>query len=148
MRFLVTQLKFNRQYMHARLLGSLLAEHVSACAELPNCLIPVPLHPKRYRERGFNQSIEIARHLSKQLHVPLDLHSCTRRRDTAHQAELPAKQRLKNMRGAFEIVAPLRYQHAAIIDDVMTTGATVSALAHALKSQGVNRVDVWVCARA
>ena len=148
LRFLVTQLKFNLRYKHARLLGSLLSRHVRICAELPECIIPVPLHPNRYRARGFNQSIEIARHLSKQLAIELNLDSCIRHRDTAHQTDLPAKQRLKNMRQAFSVVKTLKFQHVAIVDDVMTTGATASALADALKRNGVNRVDVWVCARA
>lgn len=148
LRFLITRLKFNRQFKHARLLGTLLARHLAENVELPECIIPVPLHSNRYRERGFNQSIEIARHLSNQLALPLDLNSCTRNRDTAHQTGLPAKQRGKNMRHAFSVSRPPAYRHIAIVDDVMTTGATVAALASALKEQGVNRVDIWVCARA
>lgn len=108
----------------------------------------MPLHPKRYRERGFNQSIEIARHLARRFDIPLDLYSAVRSQDTLHQAGLPAKQRLKNMRGAFRLQKTLQADHVAIVDDVMTTGATVSALAGVLKQAGVGRVDVWVCARA
>lgn len=148
MRYLVGQLKFANDYKNARLLAALLAEHIADSAELPECLLPVPLHPKRYRERGFNQSIEIARHLSRQLHIPLDLQCCVRTRDTGHQTSLPAKQRRRNMRRAFSMAKPLPYRHLAIIDDVMTTGATASALAAALKLAGASRVDVWVCARA
>ncbi len=148
LRYLITQLKFNQHYQNARLLGHLLTQHVAACAELPECIIPVPLHVKRYRERGFNQSIEIARHLASQLAIPLALHQCIRNRDTGHQAALAAKQRRKNLRHAFSLIQPISYQHVAIVDDVMTTGATVEALAFALKQQGVSRVDVWVCARA
>lgn len=148
LRFLITQLKFNRQFKNARLLGTLLARHLAENVELPECIVPVPLHRNRYRERGFNQSIEIARHLSEQLALPLDLRGCMRSRDTGHQTGLPAKQRRKNMRHAFTIVQPPPYRHAAIVDDVMTTGATVAALASALKNHGVNRVDIWVCARS
>lgn len=125
-----------------------MAQHIIKTAELPDCIVPIPLHINRYRQRGFNQSIEIARHLSKQLTIPVDFNSCIRNRDTAHQTSLPAKQRRKNMLSAFSIEKKLDFQHAAIIDDVMTTGATTSALAFALKQQGVSRVDVWVCARA
>ncbi len=125
-----------------------MARHLAETSELPECIIPVPLHHNRYRQRGFNQSIEIARHLSRQLSIPLDLSSCIRNRDTTHQTDLPAKQRRKNMRQAFSVLNPMPYQHVAIVDDVMTTGATASALAAALKKHGVNRVDVWVCARA
>ncbi|WP_337998548.1 ComF family protein [Methylomonas methanica] len=148
LRFLITQLKFNRQFKHARLLGTLLAWHLAENVELPECIVPVPLHRNRYRERGFNQSIEIARHLSAQLSLPLELNYCVRTRDTAHQTGLPAKQRNKNMRHAFTISQALTYRHIAIVDDVMTTGATVASLASALKKQGANRVDIWVCARA
>ncbi len=146
--YLIRQLKFANSYKNARLLGMLLATHISQTAQLPDCLLPVPLHPRRYRERGFNQSIEIARHLSRQLDIPLDLHSCIRSRDTGHQTSLPAKQRRKNMRRAFLLNKPIAAQHVAIIDDVMTTGATASALASVLKQGGVSRVDVWVCGRA
>lgn len=148
LRYLITQLKFHQHYKHARLLGTLLARHLAETTEFPECLIPVPLHRNRYQQRGFNQSIEIARHLSRQLSIPLDLKSCIRNRDTSHQTGLPAKQRRKNMRKAFSVINPLPYQHIAIIDDVMTTGATASALAETLKKHGVSRVDVWVCARA
>jgi ComF family protein len=148
MRYLISQLKFQHQLANARLLGNLLADHLTANAERPDCLVPVPLHPRRYRQRGFNQSIEIARTVSKRLALPLDLNSCQRLRDTGHQSALPAKQRRANLRNAFAVTRAMPYQHLAIIDDVMTTGATVTALATALKNSGVNRVDVWVCARA
>ena len=147
-RYLITQLKFAQQYKNARLLGSLLARYIATTAERPEYLIPIPLHLNRYRQRGFNQSIEIARHLAKQLQIPLDLHSCIRNRDTTQQSNLPAKQRLKNIHLAFSLAKPLGLAHVAIIDDVLTTGATASALALTLKQSGVSRVDVWVCARA
>jgi ComF family protein len=148
MRHLISRLKFGNDYKNARLLGTLLAKQVAEHSELPECLIPVPLHKQRYHERGFNQSIEIARQISVQLNIPMDLSSCIRSRDTGHQISLPAKQRRKNMRQAFKLVKPIHYKHIAIIDDVMTTGATVSALAKVIKQAGVSRVDVWVCARA
>ena len=148
MPYLIGQLKFNHQYKNARLLAGLLGQYIADSAELPDCIVPMPLHINRYRERGFNQSIEIARHLSAQLGVPTEVRHCRRLRDTVHQTSLPAKQRLKNMHKAFAIEKNLNFQHVAIIDDVMTTGASASALAQTLKQNGVNRVDVWVCARA
>jgi ComF family protein len=147
-RYLITQLKFGQQYKNARLLGNLLAEHLSKTAEKPECIIPMPLHRNRYRQRGFNQSIEIAGHIAKQLQIPIDFYSCIRNRDTTQQSNLPAKQRLKNIRHAFTLTKPLNLKHVAIVDDVLTTGATASALALAIKQSGVSRVDVWVCARA
>ncbi|MGD0958573.1 MAG: ComF family protein [Methylomonas sp.] len=147
-RYLVTQLKFSRQYANARLLGGLLARHVAETAQLPDLIVPMPLHVNRYRERQFNQSIEIAAHVAQQLAVPLDLHNCIRIRDTVHQTGLSARRRRKNMRRAFAVKKPIAARHIAVLDDVMTTGATASELAKALKQHGAQRVDVWVCARA
>jgi len=147
-RHLISQLKFNGHYKNARLLGCLLAEHIDNSSEKPELLIPIPLHPSRYRQRGFNQAIEIARTVSKQLHIPLDLYSCQRQRDTPHQTSLTAKQRRRNIKNAFTLRKPITAQHVAILDDVMTTGATAHELAKTLKQAGVMRVDVWVCARA
>jgi ComF family protein len=106
------------------------------------------LHKARYRERGFNQSIEIARTVGKELHIPVDVHSCIRHRDTPHQTQLTAKQRRSNMKNAFSIIKPITARHIAIVDDVMTTGSTVHELATVLKKAGAVQVDVWVCARA
>jgi len=147
-RHLVTSLKFAADFKNARLLGQLLAEHLRQNAQAPELLIPVPLHPARYRQRGFNQAIEIARTVAKELGVPLDLTSCRRLRDTGQQTSLSAKQRRGNMKQAFAVVKPIAARHVAILDDVMTTGATAHELALALKKSGVDRVDVWVCARA
>jgi ComF family protein len=148
MRHLIAGLKFNAQYKNARLLGLLLAEGLTQTQQMPDCLVPVPLHKARYRERGFNQSIEIARATGKALHIPIDVHCCIRHRDTPHQTQLTAKQRRTNMKNAFSVCKPIPAQHIAIIDDVMTTGSTVHELAVVLKKSGVARVDVWVCARA
>lgn len=148
MRYLITGLKFERQYKNARLLGSLLAKRLATAAELPDYILPMPLHINRYRQRGFNQSIEIARYISGLLDIPIDLTTCIRQRETAQQSGLSAEQRRRNMQQAFGVVKPPAYNHVAIVDDVMTTGATASALALGLKQNGVERVDVWVCARA
>jgi len=108
----------------------------------------VPLHKARYRQRGFNQSIEIAKAAGKALQIPVDMQSCVRHRDTPHQTQLTAKQRRTNMKNAFSMVKPITAGHIAIVDDVMTTGSTVHELAISLKKAGVARVDVWVCTRA
>lgn len=148
LRYLVSQLKYKHQYKNARLLGSLLAIYLQNNVEIPGCLIPMHLHHSRYTERGFNQAIEISRSLSKQLHIPMDLYSCVRLKQTQQQTRLLASERQENMRNAFSVKTKLPYTHVAIVDDVMTTGATASALALSLKKSGVNKVDVWVCARA
>jgi ComF family protein len=148
MRYLITGLKFGARHPHARLLGQLLLEYVRRQPELPECIMPVPLHKMRYCERGFNQAIEIGRLVSSGTGIPLDLTSCRRRRDTPHQAGLTSKQRQRNIRNAFELIRPMPYRYVAILDDVMTTGSTAREMASLLKRQGIERVDVWVCARA
>lgn len=148
MRYLIHGLKFRRRFENARLLGTLFAESLHANEPLPQLLIPVPLHPARYRERGFNQAIEIGRTVAKQLQLPLDLNLCRRHRDTPHQTGLTAKQRRKNLRNAFSVTRPLTVTHVAILDDVITSGTTANELAKALKKSGVKRIDVWACARA
>ncbi|MDD5214612.1 MAG: ComF family protein [Methylococcales bacterium] len=147
-RYLILQLKFHRHYPSVRLLGGLMADYLQKTAQLPDCIIPVPLHKNRYQERGFNQSIELARVLSKQLNVPLDLHSCIRHRDTAHQIGLNALQRGENIKNAFFVSEKFNAKHVALVDDVMTTGSTVHELALALKMAGCHRVQIWVCAKA
>ena len=118
MRHLIMALKFGAHYKNARLLGMLLGEHLKKTAQIPDLILPVPLNKVRYRERGFNQAIEIAKTVSKELQIPLDLSSCLRHRDTPHQAALTAKQRRKNMKNAFTIIKPIRAQHIAILDNI------------------------------
>lgn len=146
--YLLQDLKFNRRLAPARTLGRLMAEWLAThMTSLPDRLLPVPLHPARLRERGFNQSLELARPIARRLKLPLDIHSCQRLRNTRPQAELSAKQRHGNLKGAFGVRRKLT-GHVAIIDDVMTTGGTVQELARTLREAGAEQVEVWVCARA
>jgi len=147
---LILGLKFHGRLACARLLGALLAEKLKHVInkDLPDCIIPVPLHPARLRRRGYNQALELARPLARVLRLPLDPHSCRRIIATAEQTTLDARMRRRNLRGAFRVVADLGLRHVALVDDVMTTGHTVQALSRALRASGVARVDVWVCARA
>jgi ComF family protein len=147
-RYLILQLKFHRYFPSARLLGNLMSDYLQQTASLPDCIIPIPLHKNRYQERGFNQSIELARIIAKRLNVPLDVTSCIRYRDTAHQVGLNAQQRGENIKNAFSISKKFTAKHVALVDDVMTTGATVHELALALKMTGCERVQIWVCAKA
>jgi len=146
---LVHGLKFSGRLSHARLLGELLAERIAADgAVLPAALVPVPLHPRRLRERGFNQALELARPLARRFGLPLR-HAVVRRiRDTAAQSGLAQRARRGNVRGAFSVSAVLPEDDVAIVDDVVTTGATVDALAVALRRAGARRVTVWCVARA
>jgi ComF family protein len=115
---------------------------------LPDVLLPVPLHSKRLRSRGYNQALELGRYISREFQLPLDVTSCIRRKATPEQAALPAKDRGGNIKGAFDVVGNVKQRHIAVIDDVMTTGSTVGELSRALLKAGAARVDVWVCARA
>lgn len=126
----------------------MLADAVIHLEDKPELIIPVPLHTSRYRERGYNQSLEIARTLSSRIAVPVDYRSCIRTHATQPQTELTAKERRRNMKRAFTLAKPVNASHVAILDDVATTGATVNELAKALRKAGVKRIDVWVCARA
>ena len=147
MRYLITEFKYHNDYKNARTLGLLLAEQLNIQTP-PDCIIPVPLHKTRYRVRGFNQAIELAHILSHYHHIPLNLNTCIRKRNTEQQARLTGKQRIKNVKNAFEILKPLNNQRVVIIDDVMTTGSTVNEVAKVLKKAGATYVEVWVCARA
>lgn len=142
---LLLQLKFGQAAHLARLFAALLAERLRS-EPLPDCILPVPLHPGRQRERGFNQAIEIARPLARRLGCALDLDTCIRSRATPPQSRLSARERRRNLRGAFRLTrAPAR--HIALLDDVMTTGSTLDELATLLRRGGAERIDVWVCAR-
>ncbi len=147
--WLVQQLKFNAKLSHARVLAGLLAERLAASLEhMPDALLPVPLHRRRLYQRGFNQALEIARPLAKQFKLPLAYGLCRRSVDTTEQSALPAKKRATNVRAAFTLHGELPGKHVAIVDDVMTTGATVNEIARLLKRNGAESVQVWVVARA
>ena len=147
-RYLINQLKFNGAYKNSRLLGLILADYLRKNAELPDLIIPVPLHPQRYKQRGFNQTLEIAKVVAKELAIPINTSCCIRVRNTPHQISLTAKQRHKNIKNAFQLKKAPSEKHIAILDDVMTTGATANELAKTLKLSSTRQVDVWVCARA
>jgi ComF family protein len=147
-RHLIQGIKYGRRHAVGRLLGQLVAHRLANLAPPPEVILPVPLHRGRYRERGFNQSVEIARHLSRVLHIPLDLHAVIRHRPTLPQVRLSMEERAKNVRGAFSLRRPITARHVAIFDDVVTTGATVAAIAELLRRQGMERIEVWAVARA
>jgi ComF family protein len=116
---------------------------------LPEVVVPVPLHRARLRQRGYNQALELARPLARALGVPLRHDLLARTRSTAAQSELDAPTRRRNVRGAFVMCAEAPPPaHVAVLDDVMTTGATLAECARVLKRAGVARVDVWALARA
>lgn len=117
----------------------------------PQLLLPVPLSAPRLRERGYNQSWEIARRLGGRLACPADARLLLRIRDTAHQLALPVERRAANVRAAFAIeprrLAELRGRSVTLVDDVMTTGATLAEIARTLRRAGAAEVHAWVLAR-
>jgi len=147
--WLVQGFKFNRRLAPGRLLGELLARHVEReVTSLPELIVPVPLHPARLRERGYNQALELARPLSRRVGVPLAPGLVRRSRATATQSLLAADERRRNVRGAFQLVQPLQARHVVIVDDVIATGSTVGELARVLRRAGAQRIEVWAVARA
>lgn len=147
---LVQAFKFKRQLAAGRVLSHLLSEYVSANdLNHPDQLIPVPLHNLRMTTRGFNQASELGSYVSKVLDIPLLTTALRRHRHTQAQSGLSRKQRRKNVRGAFYWHGPIQPgRHIALIDDVMTTGTTVTECTRVLKKAGAKRVDIWVAARA
>jgi ComF family protein len=113
----------------------------------PDLLMPMPLHPGRLRERGFNQSLEIARPISRWLDIPLTADASQRTRNTPTQAGLKLKERRRNVRGAFACDLDLCGKKIAVLDDVMTTGATLNEISRILKNRGASEVNAWVVAR-
>lgn len=150
---LVIGLKFGGQLALAPLMASLLRDAMLRQTEcdLPDLLIPVPLANDRLRTRGFNQAIEIGRSLSASLGVPLAINVVMRHRETAPQSLLPLDARHANLRAAFSLTdaarAAVQGRHIGVVDDVMTTGATLQAMAAILKEAGAQRVTNLIFAR-
>lgn len=144
-------LKFQDQLQQAVLFAQLLLERMDdwyAQQPYPDILLPVPLHPRRLRERGYNQAVEIAKTLSAKLNIPLDLHGIQRNKATLPQSMLSSDQRRRNIANAF--ICKKNYQGltVAVVDDVITTGYTVNALANLLIINGAKEIHVWSVARA
>jgi len=114
---------------------------------LPDLIIPMPLHPAKLRRRGFNQALLVADRLASSLDIPLQSRTCHRLRDTPSQSALPWKERSRNVRGAFLCDGDLTGKHIALVDDVLTTGASLNALAQATQQCGARRISAWVIAR-
>lgn len=146
LRCLLHEYKYTEALYLRSFLVKMMLEALPADGYRPDCLVPVPLHSDRLRQRGFNQAGELARVLARHLKVPVDSNLIKKHRNTVPQVHLNRKQRQKNLRQAFS-TGGHDYQHVTLIDDLMTTGSTANEIAMLLKRQGVARVDVWCCAR-
>ena len=145
---LIPAAKYNQNLAVLNLLGNLMAQHLTI-EPCPDVLIPIPLHPKRLRQRGYNQSLELAKCITRHTGIMVNYTSCRRIKNTPPQASLKdATQRQANIQGAFQVLwTKPNWQHIVLIDDVMTTGGTVQELTNEFLKAGIQRIDVWCCAR-
>lgn len=144
---LVAALKYHSRLVLADYFGQRLADCIDPDA-LPDVIVPVPIHGKRLRQRGYNQTLLLARIMAKRLQRPVAVHDLVRVRDTRMQKSLHADERRANLVGAFIWHGPpLHHQHVLLVDDVLTSGATAEAISQCLLAAGAQRVDLVVIAR-
>ena len=148
---MIINLKFNNKLCYAKILGIILAQHLEhhyLDNKKPEAIVPAPLHPSRLTERGYNQALELARIISRNLNIPINNELIGKIKKTAPQMSLSSKQRQLNLKNAFAIKKQSNYDHIAIIDDVITTGSTISELCRAITKYHNCTIDVWCCAKA
>ncbi|MEI7429871.1 MAG: ComF family protein [Betaproteobacteria bacterium] len=143
---LIQSFKYGQRIAVGAYFGRQLAKLTQPLAA--DLIIPMPLHTERLRERGFNQALELARPVSEKWRIPIDYTSCQRIRNTTSQADLHWRERVKNVRGAFHCTADFSGKRIVLIDDVMTTGASLDECARTLKLHGAAEITVLVVARA
>ena len=143
---LIQSFKYGHRLALASYFGKCLSEQAEDLGA--DIIIPLPLHPERLRERGFNQALELARPVGEVLGCPVESTLCQRTRNTPAQAELPWKARAKNIRHAFHCSTDLSNQRIILVDDVMTTGASLDECARTLKLHGAAEITLLVVARA
>ncbi|MEJ2454273.1 MAG: ComF family protein [Candidatus Thiodiazotropha sp.] len=144
---LIGEFKFRHRLHLTASLSALFCSTLPADLPRPDLLLPVPLHPDRLRERGFNQSLELARRIAGELDLELDWRRLRRVRATPPQSRLDRRARRRNLHAAFSADGAVKGRHIALLDDVITTGATVTAASLALLRAGAKQIDVWALAR-
>lgn len=145
----ITQLKFQENLIIAKLFAQYWINYFkNQRSELPELILPVPLHYRRLKERGFNQAVEIAKPIGKHFQIPVAKNMCVKIKNTEAQSNLSAEKRRKNLKNAFALSYSIDAKRVAILDDVMTTGNTVSEISALLQKTGVEHIDIWCCARA
>jgi ComF family protein len=143
---LIQGMKYGEQLALAHAFAKKLSRLIDK-SDLPDCVIAMPLHPAKLRERGFNQSLLLAATVARDLKLELLPDICRRVRDTPPQSAMPWRERKKNVRNAFRCDMDLTGKRIALVDDVLTTGASLNALAEAVRKSGARDIVTWVVAR-
>lgn len=144
----IQRFKFNNDLTRGKILADLFCDSLNKSdIEQIDALIPVPLHPSRTRQRGYNQALWLARQISSYAKIPVDHKLVQRACNTPPQTKLNYHQRQKNLQGAFQLSRKCTYTSVAIIDDVVTTGSTVNEVARLLTDNGIETAHIWAIAR-
>ena len=144
---LISGFKFHQQLYLTAPLARLLIHRLGKLTNPPELILPVPLHPRRLQERGFNQALELGRILAKHYAIPLDWRLVNRNRHTRAQSDLSEEARRRNLRHAFRVRGSVKGARVVILDDVITTGSTITELSKTLEKAGAKQIDVWALAR-
>ena len=143
---LIQRLKYRGELACARPLAAAMANVLDE-EPYPDLLVPMPLTPTRLADRGFNQAMEISRHIAAEFGLNLAVDTCSRKGNATPQTALPWKQRASNVRNVFSCNENIEGKSIAVVDDVLTTGATLNELARTLKLGGAREVIGWIAAR-
>jgi len=146
LRTFLHEFKYKQALYLRSFMVKLMCDALTITSYTPGCLVPVPMHAKRLKERGFNQAAELTKLLARKMRLTYDLTLCEKTINTVPQVYLNAKQRKRNLHQGFRAY-PTAHRHITLIDDLLTTGSTADELALILKKQGVEKVDVWCLAR-
>jgi len=146
---LISQFKFNQCLQWRKFFSKQLFHRLTHCPDFlaPDLIVPVPLHPSRLKQRGYNQAQLLAEKISKYLKIPSSHSICERIKKTKVQHTLPQHQRNDNLSNAFKIKKPLNQKKIAILDDVVTTGHTVNHLSEVLLAAGASQIQIWCIAK-
>lgn len=147
MKTLITDFKFKHGYDLLSYLGKHLLKKLPPDALQTECLIPVPLHRKKKISRGYHQTQLLTQYLSKKLHIPMSTKFCQKIKNTPAQSQLNFLERQENLKAAFHFQKP-PYQKITLIDDIITTGATLKTMAQGFQALGVEQIDCWCLAKA
>lgn len=146
--WMLKQLKFGKRLWYANILGQLMAESLHThYTTLPRLIIPIPLHKQRLQQRGFNQSLEIAKCISKQIHIPVSKRHVIRHKATKPQAQCKAYERSRNIRRAFTSKKHITGYNVILLDDVMTTGSTLLECYRTLENASMGHINLCAIAK-